>query len=92
MKRIEWNKEKNEKLIKERGFSFDQVAYIIATRGPVDIYPNPQSKYSHQYIYVVEINEKACLVPFVEDDGKIFLKTIIPSTKLTKKYDLGKKK
>jgi hypothetical protein len=25
-------------------------------------------------------------VPFVEDDGRIFLKTIIPSRKMTKQY------
>jgi len=28
----------------------------------------------------------ACLVPFVEDDDIVFLKTIIPSRKMTKLY------
>jgi len=35
---------------------------------------------------VVEINNYAYLVPFVETDEEIFLKTIIPSRKATKKY------
>jgi len=30
-------------------------------------------------------------VPFVEDEDKIFLKTIIPNTKATKKYLGGEK-
>jgi len=34
----------------------------------------------------VEINNYAYLVPFVETEKEIFLKTIIPSRKATKKY------
>ena len=48
-------------------------------------HPN-QDKYPNQYIYVVEIDEYVYAVPFVEDAQKIFLKTIIPSRKLVKKY------
>lgn len=29
---------------------------------------------------------KLCGVPFVEDEEKVFLKTIVPSRKATKKY------
>jgi len=35
---------------------------------------------------VVEYENYAYLVPFVEDDEKIFLKTIITSRKATKKF------
>jgi hypothetical protein len=35
---------------------------------------------------VVAIRGYAYLVPFVQDEEKIFLKTIIPSRKATKKY------
>jgi len=35
---------------------------------------------------VVEYGKYAYLVPFVEDSDKVFLKTIIPSKKATKKY------
>lgn len=47
--------------------------------------PNKQ-KYAHQKMYIVEMYEYAYLVACVEDDEKIFLKTIIPSRKYTKKY------
>ncbi len=35
-------------------------------------------------ILVVKIEEYAFLIPYVETDGEIFLKTIIPSRKATK--------
>jgi hypothetical protein len=35
---------------------------------------------------VVNINQYIYFVPFVEDENKIFLKTIIPSRKATKQY------
>jgi hypothetical protein len=36
------------------------------------------------------MDDYAYIVPFVEDDDRVFLKTIIPSRKLTRKY-LGAK-
>jgi hypothetical protein len=41
---------------------------------------------------VVRIDDYAYLVPFVEDDDEVFLKTIIPSRKATKKYLKGSEK
>jgi len=35
---------------------------------------------------IVEYKNYAFMVPFVESDNEIFLKTIIPSRKATKKY------
>ena len=40
---------------------------------------------------VININDYIFLVPFIEDENKIFLKTIIPSRKATKKYLIVKK-
>ena len=45
-------------------------------------YPNPS-------IYVVELNGYVCYVPFMETDDEIFLKTIIPSRKLLKRFKEG---
>ena len=45
-----------------------------------------KEKYPRQKIFIVDIDHYAYLVPFVEDKESIFLKTIIPSRKLTKKY------
>jgi hypothetical protein len=48
-------------------------------------HPNSE-KYPSQRIFIVEIDQYAYLVPFVETDQEIFLKTIIPSRKMTKQY------
>lgn len=63
------------------------VIYLIETKNVPDIYHHPnQEKYPDQKIYVIEFEDYAYLVPFVEEDDVIFLKTIIPSRKATNKY------
>jgi uncharacterized DUF497 family protein len=86
MKYFDWNLEKNEKLIKERRISFEEVLIAITENHLLDIIKHPGKKYPNQKIFIVQINNYAYLVPFVEDDEKIFLKTIIPSRKATKDY------
>ena len=44
-----------------------------------------------QKMAIVEIDGYACLVPYVDDEEGVFLKTIIPSRKATKKYLRGQK-
>jgi hypothetical protein len=39
-----------------------------------------------QHLFVVNIEDYAYLVPFVEEQKQVVLKTIIPSRKATKKY------
>lgn len=53
-------------------------------------HPN-QEKYKGQKMFVVQGDDYAYLVPFVEDENDVFLKTIIPSRKATKKYLKGSK-
>ena len=48
--------------------------------------PPNQVKYPHQKILVVKINDYIHYVPFVEDDEKYFLKSIISSRKLNDQY------
>ncbi len=48
-------------------------------------HPNP-SRYPNQRIMVVNINDYVYLVPYVENEERVFLKTIIPNRKATKKY------
>ena len=82
-----WNYEKNLKLKAERGISFEQVAMHIERGDVLDVVQHAnQKRYPNQQILVVEINNYAYLVPFVEDDKGKFLKTIIPSRKATKLY------
>jgi uncharacterized DUF497 family protein len=85
-----WNPEKNQKLKSERAIFFEEIVYHIQQGNEVDILEHPnRERYQHQKIMVVVINDYAYLVPFIETETEIFLKTIIPSRKATKKY-LGK--
>lgn len=84
----DFSAEKNQQLIKERGVSFeDAIAALNNGRLLDTIGHHNLNKYPHQKIYVIEVNHYAYLVPFVKTSKKeIFLKTIFPSRKLTKKY------
>ncbi len=87
MKKIEWNEEKNTFLKKERNISFEDIVVVIESGAVLDIIKHTNtSKYSNQKIYVVYFDNYVYLVPFVEDDKKIFLKTVIPSRKYIKIY------
>ena len=90
MKYFSWDEEKNEILKVERQISFEDVVFHISQGSLLDVLEHPnQEKYLGQKIFVVEIDEYAYLVPFVEDEREIFVKTIIPSRKATKKYLKG---
>lgn len=87
MKTYAWNSEKNEPLKKERGISFEEIVLNIQLGNEVDIYDHPNSEhYPGQKISVVLVEDYAYLVPNVENEEEIFLKTIIPSRKATKQY------
>ncbi len=82
-----WNSEKNTQLIQERGISFERVIYHIKRNEILDIIEHPnRSKYPGQRMFILDIGNYAYLVPFVETETEIFLKTIIPSRKATRKY------
>lgn len=86
MKYLNWNSEKNELLKQERGICFEEIAYLIESGLVVGIEENPG--YPNQKMYVLEIDNYAIIVPSVENDDEIFLKTAFPSRKYTKKYGL----
>jgi len=88
MKLINWNTEKNELLKKTRKISFEEIIIAINNDNIIDtvIHPN-QEKYPNQKMYIISINDYIHVVPFVENENEIFLKTIIPSRKQTKKYN-----
>ena len=87
MKVFNWSSEKNQRLIEERGVSFEEAAYYIQAGGLLDdlVHHNSEA-YPNQRIFVVVIGSYVYLVPYVEDQDQIFLKTIIPSRKFTKRY------
>lgn len=87
MKFYNWNREKNAVLKAERGISFEEIIFHIAKGDELDVYPHPNhSRYPSQMISVVLVKDYVYLVPYVESENEIFLKTIIPSRKATKKY------
>ncbi|MFO1508361.1 MAG: hypothetical protein U1F31_01135 [Steroidobacteraceae bacterium] len=87
MRHYAWSPEKNEQLRKERGVSFEDVVFHIEAGDEVDIFDHPnQERYPGQKISVVLIEGYAYLIPLIESEAEIFLKTIIPSRKATKQY------
>ena len=82
-----WDEDKNAALKRERHVSFEEVVFHINNGDLLARLDHPnRTKYSHQQIFVVLVGDYVYMVPFVEDEGKYFLKTIIPSRKLTKEF------
>ncbi|HMR69916.1 MAG TPA: hypothetical protein PKA84_06750 [Rubrivivax sp.] len=90
MKPYRWPASKNDRLLNERGLTFEQVVVAIESGALLDVvgHPNPR-RYPRQRVFVVAVEGYAYLVPFVEEDEYYFLKTIIPSRRATRLY-LGK--
>jgi len=86
MKYLNWDSEKNEILKHTRGISFEEIAYLIESDQILGVEGNPG--WPNQKMYILEIENYAIIVPFVERDNGIFLKTAFPSRKYTKRYRL----
>ena len=85
--KFDWDPVKNLKLSAERKVAFEHVMFHIEQGDLLDVIEHPnQEKYPAQQIFIINMNGYVYLVPFVEDGDKIFLKTIIPSRKMTKQY------
>lgn len=84
-RRFDWNDEKNEKLRKHRGISFEDIVRHISSGDLLAIRRHPnQTKYPGQQIFLVRVDDYVYVVPFVENEGVTFLKTVIPSRKATR--------
>lgn len=86
---LRYSLEKNELLKKERGIGFEEIILALENGDLIDDIEHPNKiKYEHQSIFVILVRVKAYiyLVLYVEDEENIFLKTIIPSRKMTKRY------
>ena len=89
---FDWSDEKDFKLRKERGIGFDDIVFHIASGDLLGVVSQPnEEKYPNQKIMYIDIDDYVYLVPFVEEEGRKFLKTIIPSRRATKEL-LGKNK
>ncbi len=67
--------------------SFEEVVFHIERGHVLDIVEHRnQERYPGQRVLVVNIDDYAYLVPFVESEVDLFLKTVIPSRKATDTY------
>ena len=79
---FDWNPEKEN-----RGVSFHHVLFHIENDDRIDVREHPnKEKYPYQKVLILKMNDYVYVVPFVQDQHTLFLKTIIPSRKETKKY------
>lgn len=82
---IEWNPEKNAALKARYGFGFERVLVALSEGALVERRAHPsRTRYVHQQQLLVLIDDYIWVVPFVEQDGGIFLKTMFPSRKATR--------
>jgi hypothetical protein len=88
-----WNEEKNNLLKEGRGISFERIVVAIEEGHLIDVLEHPnKERYGNQIILVVEVAGYAICVPCLPGkDGNYFLKTLYPSRKYTKSYNLGGK-
>lgn len=86
MKIYRWDQEKNSELKINRSISFEDVLVKIKKGDVLGIIGNPSEKRKGQKVFVIKHNEYIYYVPFVESGEEVFLKTIIPSRKLKKRY------
>jgi len=92
MRYFDWSTDKNKLLKEQRDITFEEIVFHILHGGLLDVLEHPdKKKYSGQRIFVVNVEGYVFLVPYVETEESVFLKTIIPSRKMTKKYLGGDK-
>ena len=70
MKYYNWNTDKNEQLMEERGVSFERVVILLNQGHILDVIAHPnQERYPHQRMFILEMDGYCYLVPFVENGG-----------------------
>jgi len=89
MKEINWSSQKAEALKSDSTRNYvsfeDCIDQILEGYFLADI-PNTALGFTHQRIFVVEIDNYAYAIPYVETESEIFLKTVYPSRRYTEFY------
>ncbi len=83
MKEINWDPLKSQRLKQVRGVSFEEISGARV----VDIKDHPSR--ANQKLMLYDYKGYICLVPFVETETEIFLKTLYPSRQYTRMYRRG---
>jgi hypothetical protein len=81
---IKWDNAKNDWLKANRDASFEAVVAALQSGKLIDDVEHPQR--ANQSIFIVQLNEYICAVPYVLNECVIFLKTIYPDPKMKAKY------
>jgi hypothetical protein len=77
---------KNAWLIRERGVSFERIIALIEGGNLIRVLEHPdKERYPSQLLYEVNVNGYVHVVPVVKQGRTLFLKTIYPSRKATRK-------
>ncbi len=73
---ITFGRERNELLKQNRGIGFEEIIAAINAGKIPGVFGHPdQTQYPHPKIYVVEALDYVYLVPFIQNEDGIFLKT-----------------
>ncbi len=80
---VRWSSAKSRELKRRRGVSFEEI--IRARLVAVKEHPSR----SHQSIMLFELGGYVWIVPYVARGEEIFLKTLFPSRKYTRKWRRG---
>lgn len=87
MKKLLWSEEKNTRILEQRGICFEDVLLAVQENRLLAIEVHPRrDRRPHQKILVVDLNGYVHIVPFVESESTVFLKTIYPDRKYHQKY------
>ena len=82
--------ERNAWLIRERGISFEQIIALIEGGKLIQVLEHPdRERYPDQLLYEVDVDGYVYVVPVVREGRTLFLKTIYPSRKATRKRRKG---
>ena len=82
--------QKNAWLIQERGISFEQIIVLIESSTLIQVLEHPNAeRYPNQLLYEVDVDGYVLAVPVVKEGLILFLKTIYPSRKATRRRRKG---
>ena len=84
MKIINWNKEKAIKLKNDRNIELEKIAVLISEKQFLCILEIPTRQ--NQKMFLLEYDDYAVCVPFVETENEIFIKTAFRNRKLNKQF------
>ena len=85
-KPIYWNEQKGQQLRRRHGMGFEEIIIAIDQNKVIIDREHLDPKYSHQRKLIVEINNYAYVVPYVENTEHIFLKSFYLSRAATPQY------